>query len=482
MRLVLVFVVSGFLAACTKPNPNVCCVTQAQCDELGAAELRSCEVGQACQASTCVASECATSSDCTNPDSPICVLNLCVGSCVNDDECEGVAGRPYCTPDSTCVECTDAAQCPASAAICDTTMRACRGCERDDECDSEVCLDADGVCAAPETIVWVAQTGADTGICSKASPCETLAFAMQRVSPSRSVVRILGTNISDNAAITIDRSVTIDATNLRLASFGNVPIFNVTSGYVTFEGIAIEGVVPTEVAIQGGTATTVRLVESSVQRMIINTNGGAIEARAVAVREGQITCTGGTVVIKDSSWSRSGVRGSNCNATILDSYFDDAGEFWVSGGVVRVLNNVFVVTSEYLDLLNVSTLGTGSTFAFNTVVNTATVTMSPVALYCDAPTLNVTSNIIAYNSRDPIRGCAVTNSLFDPPAGTDAVGNTTADVTTFFADLVGADYRLASGSPAIGIGEATIVAADIAGLTRPSPAGSQPDAGAHEAP
>lgn len=482
MRLILLLVTCAVLSACTKPNPNVCCVTQAQCDELGAAELRPCEVGQACQANTCVASECDTSADCTSPNSPICVLNLCVSSCANDDECADVAGRPYCTSESTCVECTDAAQCSASAAICDTTTHACRGCERDDECESGVCIDADGVCASTETIVWVAQTGINAGDCSRNAPCETLAFAIQRVSPARSVVRVLGTNISDNASIPIDRSVTIDATNLRLSSLGTVPVFNVTFGHVTFEGISLEGVVPTEVMIAGGTATTIRLVASSVQRAVINTNGGAIESRGVSFREGQITCSGGTLVVKDSSWFRSGVRGTNCNATILGSYFDDAGEFWVSGGVVRVLNNVFVVTSEYLDLLNVSTLGTGSTFAFNTVVNTAAVTMSPVALYCDAPTLDVTSNIIAYNSRDPIRGCVVTNSLFDLPAGTDAVGNETADVTTFFADLVGADYRLATGSPAIGIGEASIATADIAGMPRPMPAGSKPDAGAHEGP
>lgn len=482
MHVVFFVVLLVGLLSCTKPNPNTCCVTQAQCDELGADELRPCEAGQACRASNCVASECLTSSDCTSAQAPICLLNLCVSSCANDDECADVANRPYCTADSTCVGCIDAAQCPASAAICDATTRACRGCDRDDECDSGVCIEADGVCAAPERIVWVAQTGADTGTCTKGSPCETLAFAIGQVSTSRSVVRILGTNISDNGSITIDRAVTIDATNVRLGSLGSVPIFNVTSGYVTFEGFAFEGVNPNEVAIVGGTATTVRLVASSVQRMVVNTNGGAIEARDATFRQGQLTCTGGTIVVRDSSWSRSGVRGTNCNATISGSYFDDAGEFFVSGGVVRVLNNVFVATSEYLDLLNVSTLGAGSTFAFNTVINTATVTMSPVALYCDAPTLHVTSNIIAYNSRDPIRGCVVTNSLFDLPAGTDAAGNATADVSTIFADLVGAEYRLATGSPAIGIGEAGIVTEDLAGLPRPSPVGSQPDAGAHEAP
>lgn len=482
MRVAILCVVLAGIIGCTKPNPNVCCVTQAQCDELGADGFRLCDVGQACRASTCVASECQNSSDCASPDSPICVLNLCVSSCADDDECADVAGRPYCTAESTCVGCTDATQCPASAAICDSTAQACRGCERDDECASGVCVEAEGICAAPETIVWVSQLGTDTGICSKTAPCETLAYALQRVSTARPVVRVLGTNITDQGSITIDRSVTIDATNLKLFSRGSVPVFNVTSGYVTFEGIAFEGVNVNELAIAGALGTTVRLVASKLQRMKVETNGGAVDIRDTSFREGQLACAAGTIVISDSSWWRSGVRGINCNLTISRSHFDDAREIIVSGGVVRVLNNIFAVTSEYQDLLDVRTVASGSVFAFNTVVNLASVTMSPVAIFCDAPTLEVTSNIIAYNSTNPIWDCVVTNSLFDPPAGSDAAGNITADPGTFFADIVGKDYRLAAGSPAISIGEAGIVTEDFGGFPRPAPLGSQADAGAHEAP
>ncbi len=295
-------------------------------------------------------------------------------------------------------------------------------------------------------------------------------------------MRVLGTNISDNAQIAIDRSVTIDATNLRLATLGSIPIFTVSAGYVTFEGVAFEGVNVNEVAIAGGLGTTVRVVSSTLQRMVVETNGGAIDVRATSFREGQLTCTGGTIAIRDSTWWRSGVVGTNCNATISRSQFDDAREVVVSGGVVRVLNNIFVVTSEYQDLLRVRTVASGSVFAFNTLVNTASVMMSPLALDCDTPTLDVTSNIVAYNSTDPVRGCVITNSLFDPAAGSDAAGNAIAATSTVFADLVGPDYRLATGSPAIGIGESGIVMEDIAGLARPVPQGSQPDAGAHETP
>ena len=59
-----VVVLFALLIACTKPNPNVCCVTEEQCNTLGADELRPCGVGQACSTEfSCVAAECETSAD-----------------------------------------------------------------------------------------------------------------------------------------------------------------------------------------------------------------------------------------------------------------------------------------------------------------------------------------------------------------------------------------------------------------------------------
>src|SRR5690606_33997366 len=108
------------LAACTKPNPNTCCVTDQQCADLGADELRPCAAGQACGPEfTCVAAECQNSADCTDPLAPICQLGLCVGTCATDTDCADVAGRPYCADDGVCVGCMDASQCPADASICD---------------------------------------------------------------------------------------------------------------------------------------------------------------------------------------------------------------------------------------------------------------------------------------------------------------------------------------------------------------------------
>jgi hypothetical protein len=154
-----------------------------------------------------------------------------------------------------------------------------------------------------------------------------------------------------------------------------------------------------------------------------------------------------------------------------------------TGGLLTVENNIFVVPSEFADVIRVGSLAPGSIAAYNTIVNTSAVMQSPVAISCDA-TLNVTSNIIAYNSPNPMSGdgCVAHASLFDLPGAPDAPGNPSGNVTTFFKNRQSGDFHLAVGSPASGIGEPNIVTVDFDGNLRPSPAGSRPDVGAYEAP
>jgi hypothetical protein len=90
-------------AACTtKRTEGVCCVTEADCAQLGVGEPRPCEVGQACRAFECVAAECATSAECTSPDAPVCIDGLCVASCRVDADCAGAASGPHCASDGAC--------------------------------------------------------------------------------------------------------------------------------------------------------------------------------------------------------------------------------------------------------------------------------------------------------------------------------------------------------------------------------------------
>jgi hypothetical protein len=116
-------------------------------------------------------------------------------------------------------------------------------------------------------------------------------------------------------------------------------------------------------------------------------------------------------------------------------------------------------------------------------VNTSSLTSSGVAVYCGAD-VAVSSNIIAYNSTNPIDGggCTVTRSLFDSVGIGDAGANASADVATFFVDFNALDFRLASSSPARGAGEPGLLTIDLDGDARPLPVGSMPDIGAFEAP
>src|SRR5947208_2929597 len=103
--------------ACSSPNPDFCCVSEAQCAAAGVTDLRPCDVGQACAPDdTCVAAECTTSSDCTSAERPSCSNGLCIAGCAIDDDCAGVSATPHCDTDlSTCVGCLTADQCPPEA-------------------------------------------------------------------------------------------------------------------------------------------------------------------------------------------------------------------------------------------------------------------------------------------------------------------------------------------------------------------------------
>lgn len=125
----------------------------------------------------------------------------------------------------------------------------------------------------------------------------------------------------------------------------------------------------------------------------------------------------------------------------------------------------------------------GSTFRFNTVVNTSPDTGAANAVACDDG-LDVTSNIIAYNSTSPI-SCVARNSLFDSAGSAEVnrgVGNLSFDSATFFKGAAAGDYHLSDSSPARGHGEPGLVATDFEGVPRPLPIGTMPDVGAYEAP
>lgn len=468
--------------ACTKPNPEVCCVTPDQCSTLGAAELRPCGVGQACSADfTCVAAECTTSADCEDPNQPVCSLGLCIDTCRVDADCAEVPGRPFCAGDGVCVGCVDAMDCGGDATICDAGSRSCRGCEADAECASDVCVEATGVCADETEVVFVSTSGNDSGTCPSTAPCRTLAYALTIANSTRNVIHVEGGTLSVPSTLTVSISVTFDGTGTLLTSPANGPIMQLaTAGaiVVVVEGFRVSNA-SDRVDFNVG-SKTLRMFDVTLQRSSIQ-GSGTFEAAHSEFRTNTITCSGGTLAIEGNEFSESVISGTNCQTTIRRNRFFDAanGTINTMGGLLLVENNLLVEPSEFVDAIIVSGHSSGSTIAFNTIVNTSQVTMSPAAVTCDA-TVRVTSNIFAYNSTNPINGigCVAVSSLFDLPGAPDATGNTSAASSTFFIDAVNSDFHLATNSPALGIGEAGLVDVDLEGNPRPM----MPDVGAFEAP
>ena len=320
MRFVLSFVC--VLTACSKPNPEACCATDEQCAALGAGELRPCDIGQACSSDfTCVAAECTTSADCTSPDAPVCSLGLCVSSCRVDEDCADVAGRPMCASDGVCVGCETADQCPLDAAICDADTRECRGCEKDAECGSGVCLAADGICADESEVVFATPSGGtDAGECTKTQPCATLDFALAKVTTMRKVLRLEGGGTFNLASVfDIDRSVYIAGGDTTIAIDRAGPAVRTTGNVHNIVLDKVNVAASSGDAIEITSTNSIRAFNAELGR--VNVNGGAYSATGSRM-VGGVNCTSGTVSVETSTFANAHLAGSNCTIVVDRTLFD----------------------------------------------------------------------------------------------------------------------------------------------------------------
>ena len=474
---ILVLGVFLVVAACTKPNPNVCCVTPLQCDALGVDEPRPCDVGQACRAGGCVAAECQAAADCS-ADSPICSNNLCVGTCQIDDDCAEVAGRNRCSAQGTCVGCLDASQCPASASICDGAEHTCRGCAQDTECATGVCIETDGVCAAETDLLFVQATGAtDTGSCPRSAPCATIRYAIQRASATRNVIRVTGGSLPERTVL-VDKPIVIDATGTSIGQPGVAAFDLLATLSATIGGMTIRDNGSTTVSVINVPASdTLKLGPGTSLSGPLAFMNATVLVNQAEMSGAEIVCTSGTLDIARSHLLNGHIGGSACHLTLTRSTIEGDSDrlVQVTGGDVRIENNLFVQRYEYADSLSFQGCAPGSTFRFNTVVNVSGVNADGQALFCDA-TVDVTSNIFAYASGHPMgfpngAYCLAKYSLFDDvsiPLHAAGEGNKTAAPTSFFVNRVGKDFHLAPGSPAIDTAQQVLpVSMDLEGKPRP---------------
>jgi len=472
----LVFAV--LVCACTKHNPDSCCTSDPQCQAFGLDGVTACETGKVCNSfGTCVASECVSSADCQNPALPVCIDQQCVATCTMDADCTGIAGAPYCASNGACVACTNDTQCTAEAApVCDTHTNTCRSCSADADCASGVCLEATGTCAGDGQVVFVKGSGTDTGTCTKASPCATLTYAVTQTSGTRNVIHIVGQTYHLATSVTFTNFVGyVDGENT-VISDDNLVQWLFAGGTVTISEVSMA-----DFKVNGADVT---LFDSALLSPCGQTNGTLTVDHSTLA--GSIVCSAGTLNVTNSTVTGT-ISTRTCPSKIERDLVQDV-VLSFAGGTVAIDDNVFLSTQAGAEpavvLLPGLTAGVTGAIEFNTLMNHASAVAAGPAIDCQGgATPMITSNILAWNSA-VTPTCATQYSLYDKalalPAGT---GNIAGDPATFFTNLTGNDFHLATASPAIGAADPNIASPppDFEGTARPSPAGSKPDIGAYEA-
>lgn len=308
-QLLAIAAIAIACSACTVRNDAYCCSSAASCE---GAELSPCmdparpfcdDSGEFGVGHSCIpdpaASDCEGPADCTNPDRPLCIDNVCVqcdqdgdcdaatpvcnlvshlcGACEEDLQCEARVDATRCfVDDGACVQCLDGpADCTSDTApVCDDDSHACRGCTADDECPSDVCDESSGACIDEANVIYLTSTGASSGTCTQATPCNTFALGLAAVAGGRNVIKAAPgtyTGPIDVNALTV--TIFADGVTAQPASTEAILLVR-NAADATIEGLKITGVIGSGSTVAATcTGSTLRLRRSSI---VANTGGGGV--------------------------------------------------------------------------------------------------------------------------------------------------------------------------------------------------------------
>jgi len=445
---------------------------------------------------------CTTNADCTDPATPFCIGTTCSASCEESTDCVD-PDHAVCAADGACVGCETAADCTGvNTPICDTAPRECRGCNADSECPGGVCIEAEGGCVADADVSFVADMGTDTGTCTRAAPCATVAFAANPATSNHRVIKVLGGTLDVlNNPITLTGDHVLDGDDTTLSSSRTAisvtgPSTAIIEGFrvtaptdptapaLVASGAGANPILHDVTVIPGAGGFGIH-VTTGAELTLQHSRIGSLGSTTTEVR-----CQNATIHIDQNRFESAFVGTSTgaCEGTVTRNRFESNNDqsIQMNGGPMVVENNLIIHNNGFNDSMSALNMRPGSTIRFNTLINTTAVASDGAALSCDN-TVEVTSNVFAYNSGHPItgQGCATRFSIFDDVAVTSAgTGNQVTGIDTIFVNRTAGDFHLAPTSIAREASEPgqLMVKVDLEGNPRPNPAGTTSDCGAFEAP
>lgn len=422
------------LAACTKPNPEVCCLDAADCASIGVSDPeRTCAEGLACVNNACVVPSCST--DGCSAEAPVCDIGLdvCTG-CTGPADCDQFSTKVCDTQSGACVGCLTSGDCDTGTPVCEAN--ACRGCHLDSECQTGACDDDTGTCVSETSSVYVSPTGINQGDCGQASPCATVVFAATKTTAVRNHIVLLQGRYAQNAVINSQVTQT--------------PFLFVHGGGSDFGDASLVDGTPL-IDVQLPSLIRNLKIVNQPNATSININTGSRVEHVRLENSGGFSAIG-TATIVDSQVLNPNEHGIRFTGTItLD-------RITISGGTVGVESNVAGSMIDATNLLvsrtsglAVNLPGTNGVIRFSTIADAGMDAGSgPRAVVCNVGLL-IQSTIIWAPGNGTVRA-AIGGGPSDCPRSSTIVGPTpvagASNDDPQFVNASAGDYHLGQGSPA----------------------------------
>lgn len=453
------------IAACSEPNPVVCCLSPSDCNSLGVMDQsRPCTDGF-----VCLNHECSTAP-------PVDAAP----ACTMDVDCPATAS--HCSSANTCVECVTSSQCPIERPVCDEA-NSCRTCTADSDCDSDSCNLESGTCRTSDQVLYASPTGVAAGGCERSSAC-SLTFAIQSATTTRYVVRMLPGSYATPLSIS-GKTVLIDGAGSTL----NVGTSGEGIGVLDGASVQLLGLSITYLPAGSGTAIGCRASGATTQTLALSGVHLNSATESILANPCNVTITDSTFKQSNAtSYAYVSLGASITN--IARSTFDGGGGIrsYNAGSSITIVNSVI---ANMIDPTEGSLLGTnfGSGGAGSLSVSFSTLVNSPLRCGTGVPAcqhggvagLCIDNSIIYGATGDQVTGsaCATSYSIVTPESVAPP-GNNRTNIDPLFVDLANKNYALTASSPAIDTANpsATPPATDILGTARPQ--GVRSDVGAFE--